>query len=91
MRDTKGTVMKKTTTKTIQPLTQNDQWFTTEEAANHMRYQPTTLNKWACTGLKGPRPYGEGKDRRYKKSECDAWLQRSHRETADTLQSADAS
>lgn len=70
------------------PLIEGDKWLTTNEAAEHMRYEPETLYKWARTGSKGPRPYGTGKDRRYKKSECDAWLQRSHRETADTLESA---
>lgn len=80
--------MAKTKKLTPQPLAADDQWFTTEEAAEHMRYEPTTLNKWARTGSKGPRAYGSGKDRRYKKSECDAWLQRTHRETADTLEAA---
>lgn len=62
------------------------EWMTTEEAAEYMRYEPETLSKWARTGCKGPRAYGKGKDRRYKKSECDEWLQRFRRETADTLE-----
>lgn len=66
-------------------LAEGDEWLTTVEAAARMKYKTETLYMWARTGLKGPRAYGSGKDRRYKKSECDAWLQRFTRETADSM------
>lgn len=79
--------MSRTKSQVAKPLAPDDKWMTTEEAAEHMRYEPETLNKWARLGTKGPTAYGTGKDRRYKKSECDAWLQRTARKTADALES----
>ncbi|MES2788172.1 MAG: helix-turn-helix domain-containing protein [Planctomycetota bacterium] len=70
---------------TPKPLAEGDEWLTAGEAALRMKYKVETLYMWARTGLKGPPVYGAGKDRRYKKSEIDIWMQRSRRETADTL------
>ena len=57
--------------------------FSTQEAADYMRVRAATLRAWKMRG-DGPPVLKAGRDNRYRKSELDAWLERSRPDETDT-------